>query len=170
MGKDGTFTMKQTKEKRTWRFTALDVIIFVLLLAVIAAAVWFFGFRNGDEDNALAKIEYTVEVRGMEEAYLGNIVVGDTVTDSVTKKAIGIISAVERMPLIEYILNTEDGVMEEKEYPGQHTLLVTISADANVSERGYDIAGYRVAIGKLCYLQLPNFVGSGYCIGVEAAD
>ena len=31
--------MKTTNEKRAWRFTALDLIILVVLLAVIAAAV-----------------------------------------------------------------------------------------------------------------------------------
>lgn len=162
--------MKTIKEKRTWRFTALDVIIVVVLLAVIAGAIWFFGFREGGDENTMVKIEYTIEVRGMEESYLSNIAVGDIVTDSVTKKGIGTISAVERMPLVEYIVNIEDGVMEEKEYPGRYTILVTVSADADQSERGFSIAGYRVAIGKLCHLQLPNFIGSGYCIGVEAAE
>ncbi|MBQ8396872.1 MAG: DUF4330 family protein [Clostridia bacterium] len=164
--------MKTTNEKRAWRFTALDLIILVVLLAVIAAAVWFFGpFRDGSSgDSTLVNIEYTVEVKGMEEEYLGNIRVGDTVIDSVTKKEIGTITAVETMPLVEYVLNTEDGIMMEKEYPGQSTLLVTISSPATFDERGYSIEGYRVAIGVLHYMQLPNFVGSGYCIGIEAAN
>lgn len=164
--------MKTTKEKRAWRFTALDLIILVVLLAVIAAVVWFFGpFRDRSAGNsALVNIEYTVEVKGMEEEYLGNIRVGDTVIDSVTKKEIGTITAVETMPLVEYVLNTEDGVMMEKEYPGQFTLLVTISSPATFDERGYSIEGYRVAIGVLHHMQLPNFVGSGYCIGIEAAN
>ena len=164
--------MKTTNEKRAWRFTALDLIILVVLLAVIAAAVWFFGpFRDGSSgDSTLVNIEYTVEVKGMEEEYLGNIRVGDTVIDSVTKKEIGTITAVETMPLVEYVLNTEDGIMMEKEYPGQSTLLVTISSPATFDERGYSIEGYRVAIGVLHYMQLPNFVGSGYCIGIEAEN
>lgn len=164
--------MKATKEKRSWRFTALDLIILIVLLAVIALAVWFFGPFGGADagDNTQVNIEYTVEIKGMEEAYLDNIRVGETVIDSVTKKSIGTITAVETMPFIDYILNTEDGVLLEKEYPGQYTLLVTVSSPAAQNERGYHIDGYRVAIGALHYIQLPNFVGSGYCIGVEAAN
>lgn len=164
--------MKTTKEKRAWRFTALDLIILVVLLAVAAAVVWFFGpFRDGEAGkDAQVNIEYTIEIKGMEEEYLGNIRVGDIVIDSVTKKGIGTVTAVETMPLVDYVLNTEDGVMMEKEYPGRSTILVTVSSPATVNERGYNIDGYRVAIGVLHYLQLPNFVGIGYCIGVEASN
>ncbi len=164
--------MKATKEKRTWRFTALDLIILIVLLAAAALAVWFFGpFGGGDSgDTTQVNIEYTIEIKGLEEAYLGNIRVGDAVTDSVTKKGIGVITAVETMPFVDYILNTDDGILLEKEYPGQYTLLVTISAPATHNERGYNLDGYRVAIGGLHYVQLPNFVGSGYCIGVEEAN
>lgn len=164
--------MKTAKEKRAWRFTALDLIILIVLLAVIAAAVWFFGPFGGDAsgESAQVKVEYTVEIKGLEEHYVDNIHVGDTVIDSVTKKRVGTISAVETMPYIEYLLDNEEGVILEKEYPGQNTLLVTISAEATQSERGYDIEGYRLAIGVLHYMQLPNWVGSGYCIGIETVQ
>ena len=164
--------MKTAKEKRSWRFTALDLIILIVLVAVIAAAIWFFGpFGGGASgDSAKVTVEYTVEVKGLDEHYIGNIHVGDTVIDSVTKKPVGIITAVETMPYIEYVLDNEEGVILEKEYPGQHTLLVTVSAEATRTERGFDIEGYRLAIGVLHYMQLPNWVGSGYCIGLEAAQ
>lgn len=164
--------MKTTKEKRAWRFTALDLIILIVLLAVIAAVVWFFGpFRSGDKDDStVVNVEYTIELKGLKEDYLGNVQVGETVIDSVTKRAIGTITAVEAMPQIEYFLNTEDEVMEEKEHPTQHTLLVTVSSPAASDAHGYNIEGYRVAIGVLHHLQLPKFVGSGYCIGVEAVN
>lgn len=164
--------MKKTKEKRAWRFTALDLILLLVVAAVIALAVYFFGpFRQNDASaETTVNIEYTIEIKGIEDNYVGNIRVGDAVIDSVTKKGIGTVSAVENTPMIEYLLDSEEGVIEEKEYPGYANMLVTISCPATRSEKGYTINGYRVAIGVLHYLQMPRFQGSGYCIGVQEQD
>ncbi|MBR7185178.1 MAG: DUF4330 domain-containing protein [Clostridia bacterium] len=164
--------MKKTKEKRSWRFTVLDLIIIVVALAVIGAAIYFFGpfgnSREGKEKSVM--LEYTIEIKGIESQYLENIRIGETVIDSVTKKEIGKVALIETMPLIEYVLNTESGIMEEKAHPDDHTVLLTISSSATRNEKGYEIDGYRVAIGKLHYLQLPSYVASGYCIGFETVD
>ncbi len=161
--------MKQTKEKRTWRFTALDFIILFTVLAAVGAAIYFFGpFGNSSgEDSAAADIEFTVEFKNVDEKYVGNIKVGDVVVDSVTKRQIGVVSAVEHTAMTEYVINTEDGVIEEKEYPGQVSILVTVHSTASRDARGYYVDGYRIAIGVQHYLQLPAYVGSGFCIGIE---
>lgn len=164
--------MKKAKEKRAWRFTALDLIILLAIAAVIVFAFYFFGsFRqNRGSAETIVNIEYTIEIKRIKDIYVGNIRVGDTVIDSVTKKGIGTITAVENTPMIEYLLNTDEGIVEEKEYPGYSTMLITISSPATRTEKGYTINSYRVAIGGMHYLQLPKFQGSGYCIGVQEQD
>ncbi len=164
--------MKRKNEKRAWRFTALDLIILLVVLAAIGAAIYFFGpfAKQNGEDARSMDIEYTVELKYIDEKYVGNIKVGDVVIDSVTKREIGVVSAVEHTPMIEYILNTDDEVIEEKEYPGLVSILVTVRSTATREERGFYIEGYRVAIGEQHHLQLPLYVGSGYCIGVEEVN
>lgn len=163
--------MNKKKENRSRRFTVLDGIIILLILAVIGVGIYFIAADKAPvSSETTVPITFTVELKGIKDAYTGNIRVGDTVIDSVTKKTIGTVAAVETLPHTEYIVNQESGVIEEKTYPGQATVLLTVSGDAVLGALGYTIDGYRVAIGVLHYLQLPQFLGSGYCIGVQAGS
>ncbi len=161
--------MKKKKENRSRRFTVLDGIIILVILAVIGVGIYLIAADKveGSAENTVP-VTFTVELKGMKDAYVNNIRVGDTVIDSVTKKTIGTVAAVEALPYTEYILNQENGVLEEKAYPGQTTVLLTVSSEAVLGGLGYTIDGYRLAIGVLHHLQLPHFLGSGYCIGVQA--
>lgn len=160
--------MKKKKENRSRRFTVLDGIIILVILAVIGVGIYFIA---ADKTPASAEttvpITFTVELKGLKDVYVNNIRVGDTVIDSVTKKTIGTVAAVETLPYTEFTVNQESGVVEEKAYPGYATVLMTVSSDAVLGGLGYTIDGYRVAIGVLHHLQLPHFLGSGYCIGVQ---
>ena len=160
--------MKQTQEKRAWRFTALDLILVIVVLAVIGAAIYFFGPFGNNPDDASEKVEllYTIEIKGVEEEYIDNVQVGDTMIESVNKTVIGTITAIETMPYTDHVLNEEAGVIEEKQYPGLVTMLITVQCEAVSTERAYTVEGYRLAIGKLNYIQLPRFVGSGYGISL----
>lgn len=161
--------MKKKKEKSSRRFTVLDGIIILVILAVIGVGIYFIaGDKNPVSAETTVPITFTVELKGIKDVYAANIRVGDTVIDSVTKKTIGTVAAVETLPHTDYIVNQESGVIEEKAYPGQATVLLTVSTDAVLGGLGYTIDGYRVAIGVLHHLQLPHFLGSGYCIGVQA--
>lgn len=161
--------MKKKKENRSRRFTVLDGIIILVILAVIGVGIYLIAAdkAEGSAENTVP-ITFTIELKGLKDAYVNNIRVGDTVIDSVTKKTIGTVAAAEALPYTEYLLNQENGVVEEKAYPGHTTVLLTISSDATLGGLGYTIDGYRVAIGVLHYVQLPQFLGSGYCIGVQA--
>ncbi len=160
--------MKQNKSIRTRRFTVLDALIILVILAVIGVGIYFFTGKDEVLDtNESVPIAYTIEIRGFEDVYAGNISVGDTVVDSVTKKTIGTVTAVENLPHTQYVINQTNAVIEGKEFPGQVDLLLTVSGNATWGSLGYEIDGYRIAIGVLHYLQLPNFVGAGYCISVQ---
>lgn len=161
--------MKKKKENRIRRFTVLDGIIILVILAVIGVGIYLVAADKAPTaaENTVP-VTFTVELKGIKDVYANNIRVGDTVIDSVTKKTIGTVAAVETLPHTEYIVNQESGVIEEKAYPGQATVLLTVSSDAVLGGLGYTIDGYRVAIGVLHHLQLPHFLGSGYCIGVQA--
>ncbi len=161
--------MKQKKENRSRRFTVLDGIIILVLLAVIGVGIYFIAAeKTPNSAEATVPVTFTVELKGLKDVYANNIHVGDTVIDSVTKKTIGTVAAVEALPHTEFTLNQETGVIEEKAYPGHTTVLLTVASDAVLGGLGYSIDGYRLAIGVLHHLQLPQFLGSGYCIGVQA--
>lgn len=162
--------MKKQSAAHARRFTVLDVIILAVLLLIVAIALYFVFFSGSAEAPAVeptVPVAYTVECKNLADEFVGNVKVGDVVIDSVTKKTIGVVSAVENMPYTQLAVNYEADALEEKEYPGRSNLLITISVDANVGPLGYHVNGYRLAIGVPHYLQLPHFVGEGYCISVQ---
>ena len=160
--------MKQNQEKRTWRFTALDLILVIVVLAALGAAVYFFGpFRNQtSEDSKIVDVLYTIEIKGVEEEYIDNIQVGDTVIESKNKTVMGTVTAIESMPYVEYVLNEEEGLFEEKRHPGLSVMLITVQCEAVSTPRAYTVDGYRIVIGKLNYIQLPRYVCNGYGISL----
>jgi len=60
----------------------------------------------------------------------------------------------------------EKSIVVNSDYPGHCTANITIRATAKVSDRGYDINGYKVAVGKLIAMRVPNFTCEGYCLSI----
>ena len=162
--------MKKQNTARAHRFTVLDGIILAVLLLIVAGAVYFIFFADvadGSASEQTVPFAFTVECQNLADEFLSNGHVGDVVIDSVTKKEIGVVSAVENMPFTQFVINYELESVEEKEIPGQSNLLITISVDAELGEFGYHVDDYRIAVGTPHYLQMTQFVGEGYCISVQ---
>ena len=75
---------------------------------------------------------------------------------------------------MQYVINEnpEDGSKKTEgvlaEYPDKYNVIITISAEASyAAEKGYSVNGTRIAVGEKMSLRFPDYVGEGYCIGVE---
>ena len=71
----------------------------------------------------------------------------------------------------EAYYNIDADVVSMKEYPDKYNLQITVTAPA-VYEKGvgYTVKGVRMAVGGEYHLMFPNFVGSGYCIGIREVE
>lgn len=164
--------VKVTKKKKI-RFNLIDFLLIVIALLVVAVLVYVFvpnSFIKGIFADDTVVIQYAIEFKGVDEAFLDSIKDNDIVIDSVTKAEIGTVTAVDySTPYTELKYNGDSenprGVLSV--VPGKYNVIVTITAKASYSEEtGYAISGVRMAVGEQIFARFPNFTCEGYCISV----
>ena len=170
---------KKASEKKSRRFNFVDLLLILLVLAIIAGAVYLFSpgsvFKKmGTTEHGT--LSYTVEFHGVDGEYLNKIKENDVVVDSVTKNILGTVAAVDyntKQTVLEYVKNEDDGTYSGvlSEYPNQYTVIVTITASAeHVSGDGYFVNNCRIAVGESMALRFPDFVAEGHCISMIPED
>ncbi len=165
-------SLKKRKEKR---FNLLDVLIILVALLVIATVFYIFTPFSRLE-KAVKKqtqnIHYTVEILGVDEAFLQNIKDNQMVIDSVSKNSLGTVTAVDyhtKYTELQCVVDEDGkatGVLAE--YPDRYNVVVTINATADYLEgEGYSVNHCRIAVGEKMTLRFPNYVCEAYCIGLN---
>ena len=169
----------KSAEKKQRNFNFVDFLLIVIVLAIVAGAVYLFTsgtildkFRKDTEGT----LTYEIEINGVSEDYLNKIKENDVVINAVTKNSLGTVSAVDN--------NTKQTILgyeydEEKndyrgvplEYSDRYTVRVTVTATAKyVKGDGYFINNCRVAVGEHMSLHFPDFAAEGYCISLVPHD
>ena len=146
----------------------LILIALVVVLALIYLFAPFSWIRNiATKDTQ--KIQYTVELLNVEEAFIDKIRSSDAVVDSVSKNNLGTVMLVDyntKYSELKYV--NQQGVLVE--YPNRYNVVVTVNVTADYVEgEGYSVNGTRIAVGEKLFLRFPDFVGEGYCIGLVSA-
>ena len=158
-------------KKKKMRFNIIDFLLIVIAVAVLAALLYVFlpnSFIKGIFADESVTIQYAIEFKGVDEAFLESIKENDIVIDSVTKAELGTVTAVDystQYTELKYDEETGNGVLSV--VPNRHNVIVTITAKAAYdADKGYTVGGLRVAVGELIAVRFPNFTGEGYCISV----
>ena len=162
---------KQKKIKR--KFNIIDFLVLIIILAVIAASIYVvISWSNIKNIWSVSTVElqYTVELRGVDQEFIDNIKSGDTVTDAVSKNQLGIVDrvdSIEKYEVLDY-KKTEDGTGYTgvlSKYPDKYNVTVYISSTAEYEDGvGYTINGRRIAVGEMIEMRFPEFSSVGYCI------
>ena len=161
----------RTKGSKEGRFNFVDFFLLLIVLAVIAALVIYIvpGLSDKLTVHDEKEITFTIEFRGVDEAFASNISVGDHVLDSSKNYMLGSVKAVESYAHTVLVYNEETGAAEMRELPDMKNIIVTVSATAVYTDgEGYSISGERIAVGREYYIRMSDFSGSAYCIGVSA--
>ena len=176
-------TADKVKKKKKVYFNFIDLILILLIVALIGALVYIFSpvswIRDLMQDHEKT-IQYTVEIQNVDEAYLNLIKENDIVYNAVTKDTIGTVTAVDyNNKYSEYVLvenvDSEDNDVSYSgkfvEYDDKYNVIITITVTTDYNEgEGYSVNSTRIAVGEKLSLNFPDFVGTGYCIGLSAAD
>ena len=106
---------------------------------------------------------YDIRIEAVEKDFLSHLRVGDSISDSVTKEPLGVVSAL-------YFTDTEreavkDGVLMKKTDPrySDVTLRVSLPLTKELTTKG----GIPLRAGKTLYLRMPLYEGTGICLGVS---
>lgn len=164
-------TSKNNGGKKKGKFNIIDFLIILVILLLIAAIIYVFlpsSWIQKISSDKSVDIQYTIEIKGVDEAFLNNIREKDIVLNSVNKSNIGTVTAVDystQHTQLEYNQSEQIGVLSV--VPDKYDVIVTISATAEFTEaQGYTVNGTRIAVGEKINARFPDYVCEGYCISV----
>lgn len=169
---EGISLNKSTKKKsKKGRFNFIDFLLIIIALLLVAGIVHVFipktliGRVTADKTY---DIQYTLELTGIDEAYVNKIAENDTVIDSVSKSNIGTVAAVDySIQYTELAYNELEAVGVLTPVAGKYNVIVTINATAQYEQgKGYSVNGTRIAVGEKINARFPNYVCECYCISI----
>ena len=153
------------KENKKAKFNIIDALFILIVLTVIAGAVYFFFFRQsangaGSEKTAIV---YTVEAREVDSDVKIAINAGDAVVDSFSLKTIGYVKEVKTEESRYTGTDKTTGQKVISVDPTMQTVVITVEADADAENGYYEVGGYRIGVGEQINLRMKGFNGIGYC-------
>ena len=156
------------QQRKKTRFNFIDAIIIILILAVIATAVYLIYTAMQKPRTATnGNVEFDVRISNVDGSSLPLIKEGDKVKDSVTGELLGVIVAVraEKAQYVSNIAVEQDGALAlaVTDYEDRYDVYVKITADALEDERGiYTVGTTRILIGSTVYFKVPSFKSVSY--------
>jgi len=153
------------------RFNFLDGLIVIGILATVSLIVLvysplkLFNIKSND-----VTIIYSINISGVPAEYAGSISVSDIVTDDKGYN-LGLVASdvqVEPHVIYEYRENQDgSGSIVEIIHPDLVDLIITVSANADVSDDGYTVDGKRIALEAEYNIILPGFEAKGICVSLS---
>ena len=140
----------------------IDILIIAAILVGIAGVVIRFGSGNSRMANAMSKIEYTVEVKGLRDYSVDALQKKGDVWDPKLKKSMGTITNISVKDAVGEDQLT-NGTYVKAPIPERYDVLITIETTGKVSDTAY----YSSASNELClgkdytlYTQWSSFYGT----------
>lgn len=161
------------KSKR--RFNIVD--FFIILIAIMLIAVLIYSISPWSQikkllNNSDVKLQYVVEIRGVDKDFSNLIKDKDSVVNSVTKNSLGTVSGaptVNASTSLSYQIDDANNIVGVLVEDSQKCdITVIISSNAEYEEGvGYTVNGCRIAVGEEIFLRFPQFSCSGYCVALN---
>ena len=125
-------------------------------------------FVQVSREKIRAAFRRELELTGVDEAYIDNIVENDVVIDSVSKSNLGTVAAVDySIQYTELAYNENESVGVLTPVAGKYNVIVTVNATAQYEQgKGYSVNGTRIAVGEKINARFPNYVCECYCISI----
>lgn len=170
--------VKQKATKR--KFNIIDFLVLIIILAVIGTSIYaVISWSNIKKlwSTSTVELQYTVEIRGVDKAFINNIKAGDAVTDAVSKNQLGTVDRVDSAKHTVFDCIKKDVPSEDEkstsvvyegvllEYPDKYDITVYISSTAEYEKGiGYTVNGRRIAVGEIIEMRFPEFSSVAYCV------
>ncbi len=160
------------KDKKTGRRSFFNVFDIVVLAIVVALAVFLFLAREGLGGRASKKdITYVVEFGAVHETMAPLIQEGDVLVDKIKKFTVGTVEKVEFLPAETFVPDLVNGGLVKVEEYHYKRVLVTISAEAKVTEADVMVDnGFLVRVGMGVTLRGPGYECAGFIIEMDRGE
>ncbi|MBE6690051.1 MAG: DUF4330 family protein [Ruminococcaceae bacterium] len=171
----------QGADRKKWLFLVVDILLLAAIVAVVIVLIslltpWSIFDNSTTEPR---QITYTVEIKGVDQASLSALQVGDTVTDRTTGVTIGTVTAIHNRDFEDYASEAGEWdeelgayVVDKVIYPedsGLMTVTVTLTVTADYEAGvGYCVGNSRIAVGCVLDMAFNNYADIGECVALEA--
>jgi len=156
-----------TKQTSKPRFNIIDAVVVLILAAIIAFGVWFFG---GAMDEHNVYVYFTVEFRNQAQGFEEFIEIGGEVRDSVRNYFLGYIVNIEVLPahIINFDFENLEYVLET--IPDRNDIYLTIRGRGTASDYAIHVEGHLVTIGREMNIRGRGFVNRGFITMLRTQD
>lgn len=148
------------------KFTAVDVIIILVVLAALAFAAMkgIPMLKSGTEET---DAECTVLISNVEKELGEAMQVGDTVTMSLTEKDGGVIKDVQIKPAELSAYNSISGEYITQTIADKYDIYVTIGVKAKESDTAITVGSTIIKVGSETPVRGKGYAATGYTIDIE---
>ena len=158
-------------QKKKASFNIIDALIIILVIAVFAGGyVMFFRDCGTVTEESTKKVRYVIQVSNLPAEFADNAKVSETVFDTGTKTAAGVITAVDFEPATHIGHDKINGKQTISPVDGYVNLYITIEGDAVEKNNTYVVQETSVYVGKYLEMMLPDLSCSGSCISLEVVQ
>lgn len=161
------------ENRKKVKFNGMDLFIAVVVLAVIAAAVWFVGTRRSANEAAASsnvEVRMTVELKAKDESYADAIKVGDTVMIGEKEKISATVENVEVQPAKTLGYDILGGRVLNSTVEEEYDVYVTTVAYGTETTQSIEIDGIAVRVGQNAAMFGKGWSSTGYITGLETAE
>lgn len=157
-------------EPKIKKINILDVII---VLVVLLACVFGYVYINKQENVIIPKdtTKVTYQIRTTESLpeTFGMIEENTIIYDSLKNSPIGTVIKKEKIASERYDADILKGDYEKTELPQEQCIdiLLTIEADANITDQNIAIGDYIIKVGEEAYVKGKGYAGIGYIVTIE---
>ena len=161
-------------EKKKVKFNGIDVFIILMVIAVIAAGLYFLKGRSsaagaaGDSKNV--NVTTVVELTGREKDFADKVKENDLVMLGEKDKAPMTVTKVEVTPAKTTGYDILSGHVYNSEIPTEYDVKVTLCAPGAESNKSIDVSGIALKVGQETVVSSKAWAGYGYIISLETAD
>ena len=148
------------------KFTVVDVIIILVVLAVLA-----FGAKkllpSILHPSGMQRITFTVMLPQQDDNFAEAVQIGDKVTISLTEKDGGVVKEVKPEPAMAIAFNSIDGSYANEVIEGKTDVYVTVEADVVSSDLALKTGGTAVKVGAEVPVRGKGYAAMGYVIEID---
>ncbi len=158
------------KYKLFGKLPVFDLIVIVVLL--VAFILCFKVFNTSNTASVLTEtqtktIRYTVDFTNLSELIKNLPEQGEKVYDNTTNSELGKVVSSESLPFVLNSYNDITGEPVSTVCKDRHTIRVVAETTANVSDRGIEINGVKIGIGRNLTLNMPSLCATGIIKNIE---
>ena len=159
---------------KKFRLGALDIILIVLIVAVIAAGIAFIlnqpAVAAEDDNYTETAVSYTVLFSSLDESRSHALKIGDSLYHADSGLPMGEITDIRIAPAFRRYYHAETDQIEKQELADTFDLYVTLQATATYRDSGVYIGSAPIMVGARPTLQSRNFYAGGVCTKLSAEE